>query len=527
MNALACALLAVLSVWDYPSRQAAHERLRAEYVAAAKEGDVETMAEMCRKGVGLLPDDPVWRYNLACALARGGAGEDEALDALEKAIDLGFRDADAIANDRDFASVRKSPRFAELVEDARERRSSPVRIGPLSAVPATGPAGRTIALGEQNLTWNLETGCFEARMSLDLGDGSARYAGLLYVNRDLGHSTLAVTNYPGLTRVVLANEGRELGFGTDFPDTAYPYPVFGNCSRAMVAGPMWRSLPRALMTTEARRMNAMCRFYLSNQVWAFPAVDDYNFLTNGYGDVFASVSPYWFATEGRSWSDRPCLAELLAATAAMDGAVRADAIKRGLLAPTLQMLVRRSLKGVSTDEDYLSPKAHPTVFDASKIDKARLRKSAAALKAGAIPPVALILDVALPGKAPRTDLPELTYFTRCASAIVLRSPEGRRTFLVRAAGGAEYAFAAVHDEKGAAKVAKIARDAAQIDIDRTVMTATNRVDVAVFARNPGTGWGAPSFVSFAVVDPDAPYSDPALTPVREVEEPGNGATGEK
>ena len=37
-------------------------------------------------------------------------------------------------------------------------------------------------------------------------------------------------------------------------------------------------------------------------------------------------------------------------------------------------------------------------------------------------------------------------------------------------------------------------------------------DVAVFAKNAKSGWGAPSFVSFAVVDPAAPYSDPVLTP---------------
>ena len=51
------------------------------------------------------------------------------------------------------------------------------------------------------------------------------------------------------------------------------------------------------------------------------------------------------------------------------------------------------------------------------------------------------------------------------------------------------------------------------------MSPTNRVDVAVFARRKGTGWGAPAFVSFAVVDPSAEYSDPVLTP-RPPEEDG-------
>ena len=43
------------------------------------------------------------------------------------------------------------------------------------------------------------------------------------------------------------------------------------------------------------------------------------------------------------------------------------------------------------------------------------------------------------------------------------------------------------------------------------MTVNNRIDITVVGRNPGTGWGAPSYVSFAVMDPSAPYSDPALT----------------
>ena len=54
---------------------------------------------------------------------------------------------------------------------------------------------------------------------------------------------------------------------------------------------------------------------------------------------------------------------------------------------------------------------------------------------------------------------------------------------------------------------------ADLEIDRSLMSVTNRIDIGVFGRNDGTGWGAPSYVSFAVVDPSAPYSDPVLTPI--------------
>ena len=92
MNGLACIVLALLSIWDYPARFPAHDRLRRQFVAAVKEGDTSTMEETCRKGVALLPDDPTWHFNLACSLAYFAKREEEAFDELEKAIDLGFRD---------------------------------------------------------------------------------------------------------------------------------------------------------------------------------------------------------------------------------------------------------------------------------------------------------------------------------------------------------------------------------------------------------------------------------------------------
>jgi len=511
MNAIPLALLAVLSIWDYPARQPRHDELRSQFLVAMKEGDTETMAETCRKGVALLPDDPTWQYNLACSLAYF-KDPAPALDALEKAIDLGFRDADAIASDSDLKRISSNPRFKELVEQARETKGKPVLVGPLAVVPATGIAGEPIALGAHNLAWNLESGCFDAKMRLAAASDGP-YVNMLYVNRDARHSMLAVTNYPGLTSVVLDREGRERGFGLDFPDTLYPYPVFGNCSRAMVSGPLWRSLPRALMTSQSRRMKTMHRFYLSNQFWVFPAVDDYSFgTTNSHGDVFASVSPYWIATQGRSWSDQYYLKAALSAVGAMHPAVRAEAVKRGLLSPTLQALIRKSLKGVGGEEDYLTSKAHPTAFPPNGLDLAKLKKSAAGLRADTLPPVAVIAGVNSQSVFEPAKLPEVTYVTPCSWAFVLRSPDVLRSFVVRAAGGSEYAFAAVHDEKGAAKVTRLGRDAARITIDREKMSVTNRVDVAVFAKNAKSGWGAPSFVSFAVVDPSAPYSDPVLTP---------------
>ena len=82
MNAAAALLFAVLSIWDYPARFPAHDRLRRQFMAALRGGDTATMESTCRQGVKLLPDDPTWHYNLACSLAYFEKRQEEAFDEL-------------------------------------------------------------------------------------------------------------------------------------------------------------------------------------------------------------------------------------------------------------------------------------------------------------------------------------------------------------------------------------------------------------------------------------------------------------
>lgn len=515
MNAAVCAVLAVLSIWDYPSRQPQHDRLRRQLVEAVRGGDNEAMIETCRKGVELLPDDPTWHYNLACSLAYLKR-KDECLDELEKAIDLGFRDVDRIRKDSDLRQLSGNRRFDDLLEYARDMSGRPILMGPMATIAATGVFGRSVALGAQNFGWNFDYGCFEAKLQLVAGSAGGN-VGDLYMNRDHLHSPNGrqaldafLADYPGLTCVTLDREGRERGMDLDVPNMLFPYPVFGNCSRAMVSGPYWRSHPRSLMTTSLWRLKTMAKFYLSNQIWVFPSnADTPPVGTNG--DVFASVAPYWLTTAGRSWSDQHYLRAALEASRSMDKAAKEEAVKRGLLAPTIQMLIRKSLVSVTNETDYLGPKAHPTALPPGGVDFARLRGGAAALKAGAIPPLAVVTVDADPPSAKPT-WPELTYATGFAWAFVLRAEDPVRTFTLTARGSDEYAFAVVHDDLGAASLERLAPSRARVTVDRRRMSVTNRVDVAVFGKSAVSAWGAPSYVSFAVVDPSAPYSDPALTP---------------
>ena len=510
MSGASVLLLAALSIWDYPARFPEHQRLRFRFAVATRQGDAAAMEAACRKGVELLPDDPTWRYNLACSLAHFEKRSEDAFDALEKAIDLGFRDADAIEKDADLRRLVKFPRYAQLVEYAREMKTRPLLIGPLATVPATGVFGQPIALGEQNLGWDFDGGLFVAQMKLETASAGGN-TGDLYMNRDGGHSVLVVTNYPGLTAVSLDREGRSRGIDLNAPNILFPYPVFGNCSRALLGTPLWRSIPRALLTMDAARLGRMSKLYLSNQTWVFPSnADTAPVGTNG--DVFASLSPYWITTAGRSWSDLPYLRAALEASRAFQPDVKAEIVRRGLLAPTIQTLMRKSLAGVESEADYLTPRAHPTAFPPNGVQVHRLAAAAAALTKEAIPPLAPIVVRPEPAAGAAADAPELTYGTAFAWAFVLRAEAETRAFTVAATGAKEFAFVQTHGEGVDVKIERLAPSVARVTLNRSGLSPTNRVDVAVFGRNPGTGWGAPSYVSFARMDASAPYSDPVLTP---------------
>ena len=157
MTAL-CIILAALSIWDYPSRHLEHVRLRSQFMQATRSGDTAKMQAVCRKGVELLPDDPTWHYNLACSLAYVENGHAAAFGELERAIDLGFRNAEAIRKDTDLARLSRHRRYEELLEYAKEMSRRRIMFGPMAAVDATGIFGGSLALGEQNLTWDFEIG---------------------------------------------------------------------------------------------------------------------------------------------------------------------------------------------------------------------------------------------------------------------------------------------------------------------------------------------------------------------------------
>ena len=566
-----------LPVWRMPQVWPRHVQLRQQLINVMKEGDDAKMEEICREALSAIPGDATWHYNLACALAKRGAPG--ALAELEVAIDFGFRDADGIAKDPDFARVRESPRFMELVEKARGLKGKPGCGHPELHPAAVQPNGHLL-LNETNVVWNFDAGVFEAMFHVTdpttpiasqanafrksepnepdrpyviawISDGTAAgNLGDVYYNRDRAHSPLTLTDFPGIVNVQPGPAARAARIDEDHPNMLFPNcAVFGNASRARLGGAYWRSYPRASMTDPglANRMNLL---YRNNQFWVFPAHMDYG--KKDIGDVYPGVAPFQMVSVGSSWSDQAFLRAALAASASFTRMTKQAIIRRNLMGPTLQWLLRRTYKGVDSEDDYLSPKAHPTAFKGNDLDTVRLVQKAHALLPEQIPPLVAVglinsrvntIPYPVPGRDYPDVAPEILYFTSSAACIVLRAPEGTRPFLFRAridgapaTGPASFTWRVVHGDASAVTIkapddndgATPEKGIAQITVDRR--RVKERIDVACFAKTADTEWGAPSFISFFPVpqesrtyrsdgriesidysNPDGVYSDPAVS----------------
>ena len=82
-------------------------------------GRIDEGLEMDRKAIRLSPDNPNAYYNLACSLTLK-TQKKEALEALGKAIDLGYDDLKWLLEDPDLKSLHNDPQFEALINKLRE-----------------------------------------------------------------------------------------------------------------------------------------------------------------------------------------------------------------------------------------------------------------------------------------------------------------------------------------------------------------------------------------------------------------------
>jgi tetratricopeptide (TPR) repeat protein len=86
-----------------------------------QKGDHPQSLEVDQKLSGLLPQNPVVFYNLACSYSLNGHFS-QAVTALDHALELGYRDFRWLSRDPDLRSLRKHPLFRPIEDKIQKMR---------------------------------------------------------------------------------------------------------------------------------------------------------------------------------------------------------------------------------------------------------------------------------------------------------------------------------------------------------------------------------------------------------------------
>jgi len=408
-----------------------------------------------------------------------------------------------------FASVSRSPAADVVLE-----QTDLIRFGPgiWNAIGFRLPGeDRTLpVIGPDND----EDGAQLLRSLVARGK-SHGFGGFLYDNRDRGHSTLRQSLFPRLLYLRYDKPLRDLALDYGLAGRVMmPTVVFGNSSTAITAGPFRRSQPRDAMT-RPDKAEASVRLYLNNSLYVYPEHRDHD-----EADLFPANWPYMIVSQGSSGSDRRFLSALAMTLAAFPEDTFARLTKTGLVAPTLQMILRRNLTVVPTREFYLTGAAHPVAFDKQTVRPARMVAQASQMRPEDIPPMVRLRVESedFNGAAGLAGLSERLFDTPSAIARIWRGYDWQREMTVSAAETADpngrplsFEWRLLHGDPTRVDIAPLSEDGARARIRvawhdtylEPVYGSTelrerklSRVDIGVFANN-GAQDSAPAFISIS------------------------------
>jgi len=189
------------------------------------------------------------------------------------------------------------------------------------------------------------------------------------------------------------------------------------------------------------------------------------------------------------------------------------------------MVFRTSNKAVEKPEDYLTGKAHPTVFQGGEASGLRMVKLAHDIRRESVPPMVQIAsfeeDLALNGvdyfEAPGRD--ERFFDTPEVIARIVRSTKQTRRMVVSAKGSFDansrplkFHWAVLRGDPERIKINRMEKDGSVAELlvpwheRRPILPGSpmesNRVDIGVFAHN-GVHYSAPAFICFFYLDDEA------------------------
>ncbi|WP_299850477.1 hypothetical protein [uncultured Roseovarius sp.] len=388
----------------------------------------------------------------------------------------------------------------------------PDDLVPLGGLSLTAPDFELPALSPELPLLDLEDNSPEAGLlrQFQREGRAAGFKNVIYDNRDRGHSKPKPGQFPTLSQLVISDElkKRNLDYGLA-GGLIVPAIVIGNSSTALTKGKYKRSQPRLAMTTPEGPTRAFLT-YITNHLYIYPEHRDHDKV-----DLFPANWPYMVITQGSSHSDRPFMRALFMAVAALSPDTQQALQEKNLVAPTLQMILRRSQKAIYSREAYLSGRAHPTVFSKKDLVPERMVTLASSLKPEEIPPM-IVLTVEeedFGSEAGLASLSEKLFDTPSAIARVWRGFEFSKRMMVSAGKTADpnghtlkFSWVLLRGDPNRVRIAPIGESGAKAEITvewhdtRQIMPSqkrlTHRVDIGVFAWN-GFHDSAPALISIS------------------------------
>ncbi len=377
-------------------------------------------------------------------------------------------------------------------------------------------AGVTLPVQDSALPVVAETATDSASRVLRLlhGRGIANgFQGILYDNRDRGHSDLKQDLYPRLHRVAYGPRLQSMGLDYGLARSIlYPGVVFGNSSTAITGGPYARSIPRIAMTSDEAAASSAW-LYSNNHIYIYPEHRDYDSV-----DKYPAHWPYHLVSQGSSGSDQPFLRAVAATLAALPSDTLKFMKEHGLVSPTIHMILRRNLRHVVTPSDYFSGVAHRPVLQGDDLRPGSMVAQAGSLRPENVQAMVLIKVISedFTRRAGLAGLDEALFDTPSAIARIWRGFEGRKEIVVSAEDtkdptGRPITFAWHLFQGDPSKVsiepfgdrsqnARISIDwhdpfSVPVVSERALQSRESaRVDIGVFASN-GDGLSAPAVIS--------------------------------
>ena len=528
------------SVFAKPRIQEIVDRLRREITVLFQQGNFDQAIQRCSVLLKLMPEDPAGHYNLGCAQARLD-DQEAAMASLTAAIKHGFRSPQLLLDDADLKPLHERDDWNELLAAAAvpfQRPATEFAVKP--AIISNGVA----VVDESNSVWNPQTrrihtfvrnertSATDAKIAARGGEvgkllrswkkegTAAGYLGILYDNRDRGHSKFRGKSSVQLTRIQYSDAAKR--YNLDHGAQRFIFfngIVFGNSSTALVGNSLWRSQPR-LMYSNSQAAGALAAQYFGNHIYMYPEHRDYDAGTNGksgFGDVYPANTPYVIISQGSSGSDRVFMDAVAATLAAFRPETRLLLSQKSALMSCLQMIFRTCNSQVKSEKDYLTGIAHPPVFQGGQISKEKMVRMAHDMLPELLPPVAVVEVVDEDTFEAGTDYfdigpRESLFTTPAAVARVCRAVSQRRRMTVSAKRSFD-----LNQKKLTWHWVVLQGDASLVEIDpqddeQTVATISvqhqerqpirpdspmqsSRVDIGVFVHN-GTYYSAPAIISF-------------------------------